>query len=305
LARTLCSLRAQRFDVAINFTTPAYKWLSFYCGIPLRTYMKFEPGWWFLPGQHRRWRSTHATRHYYDCARELDLPPWSEVSHVPHIELPPCARIKALTFLNGHGEWPSQRPLVALHPGGAGLAGVKRWPVERFAWVAEQLRVHWGAQVLLLGGREDLPLARMVAEQLDAPPLIAAGALPLLASIGLIERCDLFIGNDSSLLHLAAAMGTPFVGIYGPTGLGNFRPIPLRPRQGRFALPAWPCFSPHYFVGGDHVLTGPCCQGTCAALETITAHSVAEQAAALLADRFTPLPELPAVEPAAEELDVV
>jgi lipopolysaccharide heptosyltransferase II len=305
LMGTLRYLRAQRFDVAINFTTPAYKWISLYCGIPLRTYMKFEPGWWFLPGHHRRWRATHATRHYYDCARELDLPPWGEVSHVPHIELPRSALLRARAFLRSQGLGPSDRPLVALHPGGVGLAGVKRWPPERFAEVADLLGVHWGARVILMGGREDVSLARAVAGHMEAVPLIAAGALPLLASIGLIASCDLFIGNDSSLLHLAVAMGTPFVGIYGPTSLGNFRPVPVRPRQGRFALPAWPCFSPHYFVGGDQVLNGPCCEGTCAALETITARSVAEQAAVLLGERFAPQSEIAAMEAPAAESDVV
>ena len=125
----------------------------------------------------------------------------------------------------------------------------------------------------------------------------------LLPLVALVASCDLFIGNDSSLLHLAVSMGTPFVGIYGPTSLGNFRPIPVRPRQGRFALPAWPCFSPHYFVGGDQVLSGPCCEGTCAALETITAHSVAEHAAVLLAEHFTTMPEIALLEPSGDSAE--
>ncbi|MBF6591093.1 MAG: glycosyltransferase family 9 protein [Ktedonobacterales bacterium] len=288
LASTLADLRARRFDVAVNFTTPAYKWISLLCGIPVRTYMKFDTGWWFLPGEHRHWRSTHATKHYYDCARELDLPPWSEVSHVPRIALPPASQAAARAFLRTHAPRSGTRPLVALHPGGAGLGGLKRWPEERFARVAEALRVRWGARIILLGGSEDVPLARRIADRMGAPPVIAAGALPLLGSVALIGACDLFIGNDSSPLHLAAATGTPFVGIYGPTSLGNFRPIPIRPHQGRFALPAWPCFSPRYFVGGGPCLSGPCCEGTCAALETISVAHVVEQANTLLARHFTP-----------------
>ena len=76
LARALWDLRMRRFDVAITLTTPAYKWVSLACGIRVRTYMKFDPLWWLLPGKHPTWRATHATAHYYNCARELDLPPW-------------------------------------------------------------------------------------------------------------------------------------------------------------------------------------------------------------------------------------
>src|SRR5579872_2997212 len=74
LARALRELRARRYDASIDFTTPAYKWINFGGRIPLRTYMKFDPLWWIVPGGHRLWRSTHATQHFYDCARELDLP---------------------------------------------------------------------------------------------------------------------------------------------------------------------------------------------------------------------------------------
>src|SRR5438067_6966692 len=135
VARTLRHLRAQRFDVAIDFTTPAYKWVSFVCGIPIRTYMKFEPLWWIVPRDRTRWRSTHATRHYYDCARELDLPPWEEeadraspdrpdggaVSHVPYLQLPDAERRAAHLFLHRHGVTPE--PGSGLSRGGPAGAG--------------------------------------------------------------------------------------------------------------------------------------------------------------------------------------
>jgi lipopolysaccharide heptosyltransferase II len=285
LAGILRELRGERFEVAVDFTSPAYKWISLCSGIPVRTYLKLDPGWWFLPGKHARWGAAHATRHYYDSVRELDLPPWSQVSHQPRIVLTSQARRTALAFLRRQGLWPGRGPLVALHPGGAGLGGVKRWPPERFACVAEHLRRENGAYILLLGGPEDRPLAQTIATQVVDPPPVVATELPLLTTAALIERCDLFIGNDSGLLHLAAALGTSYVGIYGPTSLDNFRPIAVRPGQGRLALPAWPCFTPRHFVGGDHALRGPCCERTCAALETISPAQVIAHADALLAER--------------------
>ena len=56
----------------IDFTSPAYKWISFAANIPTRTYMKFDRWWWLLPGEHRAWRATHAIAHQIGGA--LDLP---------------------------------------------------------------------------------------------------------------------------------------------------------------------------------------------------------------------------------------
>jgi lipopolysaccharide heptosyltransferase II len=286
LMRTLRSLRAQRFDVAITFTTPAYKWVSFVCRVPLRTYMKFEPLWWLVPRDRTRWRSTHATRHYYDCACELDLPPWEAVSHRPYLVLPDAERRAAHLFLHRHGAPKEQGPLVALHAGGAGVSGLKRWPPDRFAELAERLQRAWGARILLLGGREETALARAIAAAMhDAEPIIAVGAVSLLTSFALIESCDLFIGNDSSLLHAAAALGTPYVGIVGPTSPANFHPVGRHPGQGTLVRPSPPCRRPQYFVGGALPWRRPCCQGTCRALAALRADAVLAAAAVLLQRR--------------------
>ena len=285
-------LRAMRFDVAIDFTSPIYNWISLVCGIPERTAMKFDPLWWIVPGRHRRWRLTHAMRHYYACARELRLPPWEEVEHVASLRLPATQRHTARAWLRARG---SQRPLVGIHAGGAGLNGLKRWPAERFAALANRLTEAWGAQILLLGGPEDVALVRDIAARLRQPPLIAAGEVSLLTSIALIEACDLFIGNDSSPLHLAATVGTPYVGIYGPTSAANFHPMPREPWQGSIVLPAPRCCEQSYFVGGE-VIWRPRrrCSGVCEALAAIPVAAVFAQADVLLRRRFPQRQPLPA-----------
>lgn len=285
LARALRRLHARHFDAAIDFTTPAYKWVSFVCGIPLRTYMKFDRLWWLLPGEHAAWRATHATRHYYECARELDLPPWDSASAIPSLALRRPERDDARRFLSEQGVVPGRYPLVALHVGAAGLGGLKRWPPQRFAALADRLREQWNARIVLLGSRDELALVESVAVALRTRPIVAAGATTLLSSIAVIEASDLFIGNDSGPLHAAAAVGTPYVGIYGPTVPANFGPIPSRPGQGLLVEPATPCCTcgaPQYFVGGSPVWRRPCCQGRCRALDTVTVDAVYTAAEALL-----------------------
>lgn len=272
LARLVARLRRARFDVCVDFTSPFFKWIPLLAGIRRRTYMKFDRLWWLIPGAHRRWRATHAVRHYYDCARELDLAPWDAVDHTPVLPLPAEACQEADAYLRAHDLSPAspaslgvtrsatgrsrfalderRGPLVALHPGGAGMAGHKRWPAERFAALGDALAERWGARVLVLGGADELNLAHAVVQAMRAPAVVANGELSLLASFALIARCDLFVGNDSSPLHAAAALGTPYVGIFGPTCLANFQPLPCSPRQGRLVA-AWPPSATlTYFVGG-------------------------------------------------------
>lgn len=281
-------LRRRRFDAAVTFTTPAYKWVSMLAGIRRRAYMKFDPAWWFLPGDHRRWKTTHATRHYYDCARELDLPRWQAIDHVPRISLPGATHDAAQMWLAGQGVVRDGRPLVGLHAGGAGIGGLKRWPASRFAELADRLAAEWEARIVLVGGPDERELAAEVARRTQcAEPLVAAGALPLLTSAALIGACDLFVGNDSSPLHLAAALGTPYIGIFGATQVANFRPQAVRPHQGRLALPRRPCLAPYSFVGGTPIWGNQCCGSVCAALNSIAVDEVYGLAEGLLRGRFS------------------
>jgi ADP-heptose:LPS heptosyltransferase len=242
-------------------------------GIPARTYMKFDPFWWLIPRHHVRWRATHAARHYYDCARELDLPEWDSFDYRPRLELPELAPISAAEFLE---QSVTLRPLIGVHPGGSGLGGLKRWPVESFADLADRLHAELGACVVLLGGPDDRDLVNRLKSNMRSVAVDAVGRLPLLAAFGLIARCDLLVGNDSSLLHAAAALGTPYVGVIGPTSPANFRPLPCWRGQGRLVLPDPPCREPTAFVGSSVVWEHPRCKGCCAALAALPVEKVVQ-----------------------------
>ncbi len=116
-------------------------------------------------------------------------------------------RAAAAAFLRGES-----RPLVALHPGAGGAAKV--WPTDRWRSVLQALRAGPDAPALLLvGGEADeaalaalAPLADHVAANLPLPELAA-----------LLARCTLFLGHDSGISHLAAAVGTPCQLLFGPT----------------------------------------------------------------------------------------
>lgn len=117
---------------------------------------------------------------------------------------------------------PDAGPLVVLHP----VASDRRrwWPVEEFAAVADALAAE-GATVAVIGTAAE---RRHVAEVVDAmaqPVLDLAGRLTLGGLVGLLDRADLVLGNDSGPLHVASAVGTPSVGIFWATTLGFMAPL--------------------------------------------------------------------------------
>ncbi len=274
LTGMLRDVRRRHYDAAIHFTSPAYKWISLLGGIPRRTYMKFDRLWWLDPRPHPRWRAIHAARHYYDCAREFDLPAWERLDHIPRLELPDPVYAEAEAFLRRARGVPHAAPLVGIHPGGAGMRGLKRWRARAFAALADELHDDLGADVLLLGSPEERNLADRIRAAARHEPLDAVGRVPLLVSLALIAGCDVLVGNDSAPLHAAAALGTAYVGIFGPTSPANFRPLPVHHGQGRLVQPDPPCFEPRSFVGGQPIWDRPRCRSRCAALVSLPVEHV-------------------------------
>jgi heptosyltransferase II len=126
--------------------------------------------------------------------------------------------------------------LIALAPGS--VWETKRWPY--YTELAQQLAPL--GRIIVVGGAADAPLASgitaVVPDAVDA-----TGALSLLASAELIGRCAVIVTNDSAPLHLASAMGTPTVAVFGPT-VPDFGFGPLAPSRaivGHESLACRPC----------------------------------------------------------------
>jgi lipopolysaccharide heptosyltransferase I len=140
------------------------------------------------------------------------------------IVLDATAVARMARYLEGEGV--KADPLVTLLPGSAGAA--KRWPVTAFARLGDELALRLGARVLVCWGPGEETLALAVAGGMRAPALVPpATTIPDLAA--LLARSTLAIGGDTGPLHVAAALGVPAVGLYGPTQAS--RNGPLGPRS--------------------------------------------------------------------------
>jgi ADP-heptose:LPS heptosyltransferase len=103
--------------------------------------------------------------------------------------------------------------IVAFAPGSKMPA--KEWPIERYEAVARWvLQTDPRAHVLVLGGMDDVAHGRRLSEAAGARTINAAGRLSVLATAHALARCDAYVGNDSGVMHLAAAAGVPCVAIF-------------------------------------------------------------------------------------------
>ena len=119
--------------------------------------------------------------------------------------------------------WPGERPIVAMHAGA--VWEFRRWPVARFTKVTQDLEER-GFSVVLVGGPNDRDVSAAVVEGsgLRAERNLAGKAdLPVTAAV--LERVSAVVANDGGVMHLAAAQGTPVVGLFGPQTPKWFAPI--------------------------------------------------------------------------------
>lgn len=127
----------------------------------------------------------------------------------------------------------SGKPLVVVQPGASDRR--RRWPPARFAAVADAL-AQAGAVIAVNGTADEAPLVRATLEAMHHAAFDLGGRLSLAGLCGLIERAALVVANDTGPLHLAAAIGTPSVGIYWLSNL--LESGPLRQDRHRAALSA-------------------------------------------------------------------
>ncbi len=133
--------------------------------------------------------------------------------------------------------------LIGIHAGTAEFKNQarRRWPVERFALLSDRLTERLGARTLIFGGPDEKSLKQQLLRCMDHPGLIVDGTT-MRQTAALIEHCDLFVSNDSALMHTAAAMKVPCVVIFGPTNPKWVHPYGTPYRIVRLDLDCSPCF---------------------------------------------------------------
>jgi len=133
-------------------------------------------------------------------------------------------------------------PLVVLHPGSGDNFPGRRWPSRRFGLLGRALAGD-GAAVVLTGSDRERPLVREVAEASGGRCHGLAGALPLDELVALLASADLLVANDTGPVHLASALGTPVLGLYGPNTPVLYGPLSPGSRSFYEPPPCSPCIT--------------------------------------------------------------
>ena len=162
--------------------------------------------------------------------------PATRPNHPPAtLDLPEDARRRAGDLLRAAG-----MPLVGVHASGG--RAVKQWAPQRFADVASRLVQEHGATVVLTGTDADRPIVEVVRRALPSAATIDLTGVPdLLSLAAVIERLDVYVTGDSGPMHIAAAVGTPVVAIFGPSDPARYAPLHPMHRVVRVDLPCAPC----------------------------------------------------------------
>jgi lipopolysaccharide heptosyltransferase II len=146
----------------------------------------------------------------------------------------------------------SEKPLVMLHPGAR--YRFKAWPIERFAELADRLSEEHRCRVLIGGGEQDRATAQQIIDLAKSRPILLAGRLSLTEFAALATQCRLFVGNDNGAMHIAAAMGTPVVGLFGPSDPAEWGPHGEKVTVLYKGLDCRRCFHPTCFRGEENCM---------------------------------------------------
>lgn len=147
---------------------------------------------------------------------------------------------EALAAVAGRLDLCLERPIVALMPG-AEYGPAKRWPVERFAELARRLAER--SAVWVLGSASEAELGASIASTAGSPRVSnLCGATSLAEAIDVLGAVDLAVTNDSGLMHVAAAVGTYVIAIYGSSSPGFTPPLTEKKTVLYRDLECSPCF---------------------------------------------------------------
>ncbi len=211
-------LREHRFGTAlILHSTHRVVLVTWLAGIRRRVGYARRLGWLLterIP-YIKREGERHELEYNLDLARRIGAEPKGRELFVP---TRPDQDSRVEEFLRRHGAAAGGAPLVVLHPGAS--CPSKRWPAERFAQVGDHLAARPGTKVAVLTGPGEEERGRAVLARMREPAIGMLGAFGLGETASLLKRARLLVSNDSGPVHLACAVGTPVVSIFGRWGGG-------------------------------------------------------------------------------------
>lgn len=218
-------LAKKRFDIVIHLhATNRMHWVSFLAGIPLRVGWNRKCAWALTHGfaDVKTQGQKHESEYNFELLKILDI----ECPQNPK----PCFvvqedAVKSVDVLLARRG--IDTPFIALNP--TASCPSKMWPYYRFAELAAMLWQEYRQPLVITGGPADRAIAEKIQALTNVPVIDLTGQLSLAMLGALMQKASLLISNDTGPVHIAAAVGTPVVSIFGRNqpGLSPVRWKPL------------------------------------------------------------------------------
>ena len=223
----LFRLRRRRYDVFVSSSTTSLVELYLIFATCPRKWIGADPDMYLYESLSECATVPYKTKRYEAdrVASLLPLVGCKPIKATLEYRVSEGGRVFVQQMMESRGIGPQDR-MVLIGPG-AGWPG-KQWLPERFAALADIAVSEFGARVVLIGSAAERPLAERVARSMKCPSVIVAGETTLDQLAALIERSELFIGNDSGPMHLAAALDVPTLVFFGPTPPAQWAPRGLQ-----------------------------------------------------------------------------
>ncbi|GAC1472720.1 MAG: glycosyltransferase family 9 protein [Chloroflexota bacterium] len=276
LFKLVAGLRRRRFDTVVIFHhlvtrwgTAKYALLSLATGAGRRVGIDNGRGWFLTAAvADRGFGDRHESQYFLDVAGLLGASAQSTLE----VAVSDSDVEQASDLLAGT----SGSHLVAIHPGTGSYGPGRLWDPNRFALTARLIQASRDVQFVVVGTDDDRRHADILAGQLGTGCVNLTGMTSLGSLGAVLRRCSVLLANDGGVGHLAAAVGTPVVSIFGPSNDRAWRPLTAVVVSAD--LPCRPCFYRDYERG----LPRGCASREC--LRLVTPAMVATQALALLSD---------------------
>ncbi len=209
--RLFYRLNRKRFDLVVDlFCNPRSALLSYATHAPVRVVGDLHGrGKLYTVRLHDDGVPKSAVEFHYQSLNVIGIEP---KYFAPEIFLTEDEKKESQRYLEWQGIDMS-KPLIALHPGGTWPA--KLWPAERFADLADTLIAKTHAQIVMTKGPRDGEAAGKV-EHAVVGRVLSLPVLPLRQLAAILSLCTAYVANDSGPMHIAAAVGTPTIGLFGP-----------------------------------------------------------------------------------------
>jgi len=238
--RLIQDIRNQNFDTAIllqNAIEAAI--LVFLAGVKCRVGFNTDARGMLLTHPvpiSKEIKSIHQTHYYVNMLESAGL---SNDGHYLELFIGTEDRISAYKFLHKLNASPNIR-WIGMNPS-ATYGTAKQWFPKRFAQLADRIAQDDHTGILIFGGPKDRQLGEHVCDLMQSPAINLAGKTTLGMAMAIIQQCKAFITNDSGLMHIACALQTPLVAIFGSTNPITTGPIGKNAHIVQVKAPCSPC----------------------------------------------------------------